>query len=405
MQYMNVKEAAEKWGVTTRRIQDLCKQGRIPGAQRWERSWMVPADADYPGKQTVSHRPAMPRKSPLLCMTDLYHTPGCAATALSALESYPAARAQMEAEFAYYQGKIDAVYASANLFLRNQTGFYSVLGPGLLLSACAMWRGDANLWRKANAHICEAVFHNEDDRNLMEIALAASKLSIRSLEGFPEWFIQGRFGCLPPDAHPGAKVYYTKCLWIYAQELALQNVSHDYVKGRGLIAMLPSTIEPFIVQAQVDRTVIPEIHLRLMCAAAYQNIGNTKYAVEHIDRAITLAMPDRLLGLLAEYRRQLGHLLDERLALWDPDALQRLKDLHKQLLDGWTALHNAVTDRKVSATLSSREREVARLAAFGYSDQEIADQLGLSKSTVKSLISMAKNKTGALKRTELAVYI
>lgn len=405
MQYMKVKEAAQIWGVTPRRVQDLCKQGLIPGAQRWERNWMVPVNAEYPGRQTANSRPAMPRKSPLLSMTNLYHTPGCAAAALEELNDYPAAKAQMEAEIAYYRGQIDTVYASANFFLHNHTGFYSVLGPGMLLSLCAMWRGDADLWRKANTHICEAVCQDEDDRNLMEIALAASKLSIRTLKDFPQWFIKGKFGCLPADAHPGAKVYYTKCLMIYAQELALQNVSHDHVKGRGLFAMLHNTFEPLIVQAQVDKTVIPEIHLRLICAVAYQNSGDIPSAVEHIDEAIALALPDRLLGLLAEYRRLLGNLLDDRLALQDPEALQQLKQLHKQLQEGWTKLHNAVNEKTVSSTLSVREREVARLAAFGYSDQEIADQLGLSKTTIKSLISMAKNKTGALKRAELAAFI
>jgi DNA-binding CsgD family transcriptional regulator len=72
---------------------------------------------------------------------------------------------------------------------------------------------------------------------------------------------------------------------------------------------------------------------------------------------------------------------------------------------GWTKLHNAVTEKTVSASLTIREREVARMAAFGYSDQEIADHLKLSKHTVKSLISMAKNKTGTMKRSELAAFI
>ncbi len=405
MRYIKVKEAAQMWGVTTRRVQDLCKQGLIAGARRWERTWMIPADAEYPGRQREGYRQIMPRKSPLLSMTNLYHTPGGAEEALEALQGNPMAKAQLEAELAYYRGQIDEVYATASVFLRNHDGFYAVMGPGLLLSLCAMWKGDVNLWRKANTHICEAVCHDAHDHDLMEIALAASKLSVRSLQGFPQWFIQGRFGCLPADAHPGAKVYYIKCLMIFAQELALQNVSHDYVKGRGLIAMLTNAIEPFIVQAQVDRTVIPEIHLRLMCAVAYQNSGDIPSAVEHIDAALRLALPDQLLGLLAEYRRQMGQLLDERLGLMDPEALKRLKELHKQLQEGWTKLHNAVNEKTVSATLSVREREVARLAAFGYSDQEIADQLGLSKSTVKSLISMAKNKTGALKRAELAAFI
>ena len=30
--YLTIKQVAEKWGVTRRRVQTLCSQGRIPGA-------------------------------------------------------------------------------------------------------------------------------------------------------------------------------------------------------------------------------------------------------------------------------------------------------------------------------------------------------------------------------------
>lgn len=45
---MTVKEAAAKWGVTTRRVQGLCKEGKIKGVERWERTWMVPQHAVLP---------------------------------------------------------------------------------------------------------------------------------------------------------------------------------------------------------------------------------------------------------------------------------------------------------------------------------------------------------------------
>ena len=32
MDYLTAAETAEKWGISTKRIQFICKQGRIPGA-------------------------------------------------------------------------------------------------------------------------------------------------------------------------------------------------------------------------------------------------------------------------------------------------------------------------------------------------------------------------------------
>ena len=34
MEYMSITQAAEKWGITPRRIQGLCKEERVPGAIR-----------------------------------------------------------------------------------------------------------------------------------------------------------------------------------------------------------------------------------------------------------------------------------------------------------------------------------------------------------------------------------
>ena len=47
--YINISEAAEKWGISTRRVQVLCKNGRIEGAAKLGREWAIPATAEKPG--------------------------------------------------------------------------------------------------------------------------------------------------------------------------------------------------------------------------------------------------------------------------------------------------------------------------------------------------------------------
>ena len=48
MNYLSVKQAAEKWGMTPRRVQVLCNQGRIDGAQRVGNVWTIPETAEKP---------------------------------------------------------------------------------------------------------------------------------------------------------------------------------------------------------------------------------------------------------------------------------------------------------------------------------------------------------------------
>lgn len=47
-EYMTVKEAAEKWGISQRRVQILCSNNRIDGVMKWNRSWAIPRKAEKP---------------------------------------------------------------------------------------------------------------------------------------------------------------------------------------------------------------------------------------------------------------------------------------------------------------------------------------------------------------------
>ncbi|MDL2225824.1 helix-turn-helix domain-containing protein [Eubacteriales bacterium OttesenSCG-928-M02] len=48
MDYMTAKEAAQKWGISERRVQLLCEQGRIRGVARLGKSWAIPKDTEKP---------------------------------------------------------------------------------------------------------------------------------------------------------------------------------------------------------------------------------------------------------------------------------------------------------------------------------------------------------------------
>ena len=48
MDYMTLKEAAEKWGGTPRRVNYYCAARRIPGAVKMATIWLIPKDAEKP---------------------------------------------------------------------------------------------------------------------------------------------------------------------------------------------------------------------------------------------------------------------------------------------------------------------------------------------------------------------
>ena len=46
--YITVKQAAEKWGISDRRVRILCAEGKVPGAYQQGRGWKIPYNAVKP---------------------------------------------------------------------------------------------------------------------------------------------------------------------------------------------------------------------------------------------------------------------------------------------------------------------------------------------------------------------
>ena len=51
--FMPVSKVAEKWGISERRIQVLCGEGRIDGAFRIGKAWIIPSDAKKPADARI----------------------------------------------------------------------------------------------------------------------------------------------------------------------------------------------------------------------------------------------------------------------------------------------------------------------------------------------------------------
>ena len=48
MEYLTSVDMSEKWGITSRRISVLCAEGRIEGAIKKGKTWLIPSDTKKP---------------------------------------------------------------------------------------------------------------------------------------------------------------------------------------------------------------------------------------------------------------------------------------------------------------------------------------------------------------------
>lgn len=48
MEFITVKQAAERWGLSERRLQTMCNDGVIPGVLKFGHAWAIPENAEKP---------------------------------------------------------------------------------------------------------------------------------------------------------------------------------------------------------------------------------------------------------------------------------------------------------------------------------------------------------------------
>ena len=396
--------------MTVRRIQDLCRKQQIDGVVRWGRDWMIPADAHKPGdrrRKTVTHTAEtvaqLPRKNPALLMSNIYHAPGSADQVAESLSDRPAAQSLFRAQIAFCRGELDETVRRVEALLQQPCGHDLQIGCGMVLCLCAIVTGSEGLWKKGVHSIKTAPCHSNRDRYAADFWLAAAECELRETNTFPLWFSRGCFDVLPGDSFPGARFYYLRYLYLMGHEYAVgQRGAPD---AQSKMSLFPSVAEPLIAQNRKEGAIVSEIYSRLVCACSYHDMGNDAMAVHHLDIAIGLALPDRLYMPLAEYRRQLDFLMDERLQAIDPSVVSVIRTMNRRFLEGWTVLQNRIRGRTVSNELSTREREVAKHAAYGLSNKEIAQRLCISVNTVKQSLRTAMDKTGVIRRSDLAMYL
>ena len=371
---------------------------------------MIPDDANRPADRRKKKQDKevvtiaiLPRKNPAIVFSNIYHIPGSADSVADHMTERPVAAQLFRAQIAFCRGDLTTSRTITESLLELPRSHDLQIGCGVILGRCAICQGDIALWKEARKQIATAHCHDERDRLAVDFWLAAVESESREVGTFPDWFALGQFDILPGDSFPVARYYYLRYLNLLGKEYAMGHRGAPDAQSK--MSLFSCVAEPLIAQSKKEGALISEAYQRLVAASSYHDLGMDTLAIPHLDKAIELLLPDKLYMPLAEYRRQLDFLMDERITLRDSAAVLQVKNLNRRFLSGWTVLQQGIRGKSISNELTTREREVAKLAAFGLSNNEIADRLHISLNTVKQSLRIAMDKTGAGRRSDLAQYI
>ena len=393
-EYLSIKEAAAKWGVSQRRVNQFCAAGRIEGARKLGGVWAIPAEAEKPSdprrEKKSGGEPIRTARNPaLMPLMNTPFVPGRCTACIGAMEDGPRKEIAW-AEYYYFSGQPEKAIRATEPFLTGDD-------VGLRLSACWIY-AYANL---SVGQIQRARFALSEVHKTM--AAGAEKTpQLRAAEVFVAAAAAVLLHLplpkdLPPTADflpllpPGLRAF---ALYVQAHYLYLQK---EYGKSVGIVeATLAMGAQQYPISA---------IYLHLVAVMDYMSLRKPEQARAHLLSAWDLARPDDLIEGFGEHHGLLGGMLEAVLKQDFPEDFKRIIAITYRFSAGWRRVHKQDTGRDVADNLTTTEFTAAMLAARGWTNQEIAAHMNISPHTVKRHISAALLKLGVTRRQDLGRFM
>ena len=145
--------------------------------------------------------------------------------------------------------------------------------------------------------------------------------------------------------------------------------------------------------------LLPQLYFYLYNAIAHEKLGNHKEALEMLHFSLSMAKADKIYLPFVEHENDLEDVLKKI----PGDAVKQILSLSTAYQKERNRLKNK--GKKTSSILSQREKEVAVLAAQGFTNKEIAQKLYVSTGTVKNFLQRVYEKTGLKSRRQLEDYL
>ena len=173
--------------------------------------------------------------------------------------------------------------------------------------------------------------------------------------------------------------------FIYSKVLITKK---DYIK---VVALYDKSM----AMARIFPNLLCEIFENMHIAIAYDNLSKRKESVEKLEKALEIAISDRLYMIFAENYTDIKNLLDE---IYEKGNFKEVIDEIRRLQKPYEEFLKFVKKEKSKVVeLSERELEVAQ----GFTNNEIAKKLFVSVNTVKTILKTVFKKLCIKSRQEI----
>jgi len=256
----------------------------------------------------------------------------------------------------------------------------------LCLLRIAILRGDISLY--------ESVMENIDKRTLIGYVLRARYtqalikgflyIQVDNTKEIENWLLEslGAERLLYSAAVPFGQLIYA-----------------GYLITCGQYAKLIGISELLIGRAEEQNLMLARIYQLIYLSIAYLNTKQKKKALEQLEMALNLAVPDEVYLPFAENAQLLGDLMDFVSAAEYGGIIDKIHKIAFRQSRGVEIIKKHLKGKELG--LTPREKEIAKLAQNGKTNKEIGALLFISSETVKMTLKKIFKKLDIHSRVQL----
>jgi len=386
MKYISVREAGFRWGIDPSRIGRLIREGRIEGAKRSGRSWLIPENAQKPADGRTRQVKAQPReiffRFPLFADFEEESfipplSPEEAALRRAQKDYYACEYESAKNAFAPLSERAESIYVRicASYFMCILSASYDIK---------ISWE---QYYHRLNLLLNEDFPYKKEMELFLpwlDCNLARFRTAGERLDKDPTY-----------EYHPSAR--YT-CAWLSLLRYSSENM-----------AEIPKfTLEPYeilcgLAERDGHYTEAQELHFILFTACFM--IHEKDAMLYHLRRVLHIACEHDLLPVAADMASYYPDVFESVLSEYPASFAEKLRENSRLLYRNFLRFAENRNRTKLYARLSKNDYRLVLYAYSGCSNKKVAGMLQVSERSVASRYNELYNKLGVAGKAELVALM
>lgn len=387
MEYITTKEASAKWGISVSRIGILLNEGRIPGAYRLGKSWLIPATASKPEERKAS-RPGTVRQEPKAFSFPLYpFRPDWSPAKAAQLTEQQ--RSLLAAETAVMECRFADAWLMLEDILRAPEDIYTEIGclwtAGMCCVALNKFEDFSRIFLRLQRLFSQDFPHRDD----LRIILDELKTYVETMEFAAK-----------------NMTFHTE---IHHQALPLTCVLMGYSQ-MAKEAVTPgsadvSAIELILQFLKTTSAVVALEMVHFYLLGIYSLRQNATEAEKHAKAVVQIAYENKIYFPLVTYYPFNIPAFSPILAQYPEEFRNLCFDLSSQYEKNFSSFISSINANSVLSKIAEPELPYVFAIMMDLSNTSIANKLGVHPQTVKNKIAKLCEKLRVKNKQELREYL